>query len=99
MMLSQMGRSSRAAQKGGSGGHAAGGHYVEDAADVEIELLKEDTDDYTPAIVANGYEDQERKKAHRAAIMPLGFIPRHSRSRPQQPKSKGRKRPRKIFNI
>lgn len=41
ILLSQMGRGSRAAQKVSSGGHAAGGHYVEDAVDVEIELLKQ----------------------------------------------------------
>lgn len=41
ILLSQMGRGSRAAQKMSSGGHAAGGHYVEDAVDVEIELLKQ----------------------------------------------------------
>lgn len=52
ILLSQMGRSSRAAQKNSSGGHAAGGHYVEDAADVEIELLKEEAEDGRTAIVA-----------------------------------------------
>ena len=52
ILLSQMGRSSRAAQKSGSGGHAAGGHYVEDAVDVEIELLKDESPDGKSAIVA-----------------------------------------------
>ncbi|OUO91842.1 DnaB-like helicase C-terminal domain-containing protein [Cloacibacillus sp. An23] len=52
ILLSQMGRSSKAAQKSGSGGHAAGGHYVEDAADVEIELLKDESEGGETAIVA-----------------------------------------------
>ena len=52
ILLSQMGRSSRAAQKSGSGGHAAGGHYVEDAVDVELELLKDENQDGDSAIVA-----------------------------------------------
>lgn len=52
MLLSQMGRGSRAAQKSNAGGHAAGGHYVEDAVDVELELLKEETEDGKPAVIA-----------------------------------------------
>lgn len=38
ILLSQMSRTSRADQRDKSGGHAAGGHYVEDVVDVEIEL-------------------------------------------------------------
>lgn len=38
ILLSQMSRTSRADQRDKSGGHAAGGHYVEDAVDIEIEL-------------------------------------------------------------
>lgn len=52
ILLSQMGRLSRAAQKTGSGGHAAGGHHVEDAVDAEIELLKDENTDGKSAIVA-----------------------------------------------
>ena len=96
MMLSQMGRSSRAAQKGGSGGHAAGGHYVEDAADVEIELLKEDTDDYTPAIVATV---TKTRKSASGGNYALGFIPRTLSFKATTTKVERAKAPTKIFNI
>lgn len=52
ILLSQMGRSSRAAQSSSSGGHAAGGHFVEDAVDVEIELLKQISEDGRSNFVA-----------------------------------------------
>lgn len=96
MMLSQMGRSSRAAQKVGSGGHAAGGHYVEDAADVEIELLKEDTDDYTPAIVATV---TKTRKSAAGGNYALGFIPRTLSFKSTTTKVERAKAPTKIFNI
>ena len=73
ILLSQMGRSSKAAQKSGSGGHAAGGHYVEDAADVEIELLKDEKADGDTAIVAT--VTKTRKKASGRSFM-LDLNPR-----------------------
>lgn len=73
ILLSQMGRSSKAAQKSGSGGHAAGGHYVEDAADVEIELLKDEKADGDTAIVAT--VTKTRKNASGRSFM-LDLNPR-----------------------
>ena len=73
ILLSQMGRSSKAAQKSGSGGHAAGGHYVEDAADVEIELLKDEKADGDTVIVAT--VTKTRKNASGRSFM-LDLNPR-----------------------
>ena len=64
---------SKAAQKSGSGGHAAGGHYVEDAADVEIELLKDEKADGDTAIVAT--VTKTRKNASGRSFM-LDLNPR-----------------------
>lgn len=96
MMLSQMSRSSKTAQKSGSGGHGAGGHYIEDAADVEIELLKEDTEDHTPVIVATV---TKTRKSESGGNYALGLIPRTLSFKSTTTKIERAKAPTKIFNI
>ncbi len=53
ILLSQMGRASRTSQKVNSGGHGAGGHWLEDAVDIEIELLKQRSDNRETNIIAS----------------------------------------------
>lgn len=96
LLLSQMGRNSRAAQKTGSGGHAAGGHYVEDAADIEIELLKEETEGYETAIVATV---TKTRKGQSGGNFKLGLIPRTLSFKATATKVDRAKAPTKIFDI
>lgn len=69
---------------------------MEDAADVEIELLKEDTDDYTPAIVATV---TKTRKSAAGGNYALGFIPRTLSFKATTTKVERAKAPTKIFNI
>lgn len=96
ILLSQMGRGSRAAQKTASGGHAAGGHYVEDAVDIEIELLKEETEDEQTAIVATV---TKTRKNQSGGNFRLGFIPRTLAFKSTASRVARAKAPTKIFDI
>jgi len=73
ILLSQMGRGSRAAQKTSLGAHAAGGHYVEDAVDVEIELLQEKDSNDENAIIAT---ITKTRKGRAGQSFRLDFKPR-----------------------
>ena len=53
VLLSQMSRSSKTAQKTSLGAHAAGGHSIEDACDIELELVRQETDDGENAVVVS----------------------------------------------
>ena len=74
ILLSQMGRGSRSAQRSSSGGHAAGGHYVEDAVDVEIELLKEDSEEEGKSVVVATVT--KTRKGRSGGNFALDFNPR-----------------------
>lgn len=96
ILLSQMGRVSRAAQKTSLGAHAAGGHYVEDAVDVEIELLQEKDSNDENAIIAT---ITKTRKGRSGQSFRLDFKPRSlSFGHTCLPVNKA-KAPQKIFDV
>lgn len=96
ILLSQMGRGSRAAQKVSSGGHAAGGHYVEDAVDVEIELLKQIDEDGKSNFIATV---TKTRKAAAGRSFRLEYTPCTMEFRPTCTEVSRAQKPQKIFEI
>lgn len=96
ILLSQMGRSSRAAQSTSSGGHAAGGHFVEDAVDVEIELLKQIDEDNRSNFVATV---TKTRKAASGRSFRLEYTPATMEFKTVCSEVVRSQKPKKIFEI
>lgn len=95
ILLSQMGRSSRTAQSVSSGGHAAGGHHVEDSVDVEIELLKQMDDDSSSFIAT---VTKTRKTASGRSFQ-LNYAPRTMEFLNSCTEVRRAVKPRQVFEI